>query len=117
MHSDGSDLPLRVRPDPGHARNTVTADAEIRACADQHLFQSPYKLNRADLGPPDLGRELSQIAYRIADQLPWPVEGHVAAAVDLEDFHASLRKIFRGGNNVALLRIASQGDHRRMLQQ
>ena len=43
--------------------------------------------------------------------------GHVAAAVDLVQLHAALRKQLIAGEDVRAVSIAAQREHRRMLEQ
>jgi hypothetical protein len=60
---------------------------------------------------------LAKIEYRIPNQLSRAVESNIAAAVAFEHLHAAEGQLFRGQQNVAGIRVASEGDDRRVLKQ
>ena len=91
VHADGGDLGLRLRgrgrprhidlrPNSGHAGHSLGRDAEIGAGADQRFFQPPHIIHRAQrFLLPVRAEKAAQIEDRVADQLPRPVVGDVAA--------------------------------------
>src|ERR1019366_5487578 len=75
----------RVSPNPGESFDSLRGDAEIATSADEHLFQPPHEFHR-----PKLGLEAAQIEDGIGHQLSGTMEGHIAAAVDVEQLHPAL---------------------------
>lgn len=64
-----------------------------------------------------IGPMVLQVKYWITNELPWRVEGDVAAPLDLEDLESSLAKLVRPEGQAARLGAATQGHHRVVLDQ
>ena len=77
----------RVEPDAGEPVDPLALEAERRERADQRLLEVaavPLHVLAVPL----------QVEDRVADELPGPVEGGLAAAVGLDDLDLGVR---RGG--------------------
>src|SRR5947207_7113570 len=61
--------------------------------------------------------EGAEIEDGIADELSWPVESDIAAAVAFENLNATRSEFLSGGAQVGGAGVASQGDNRGMLEQ
>src|SRR5436305_4032594 len=57
-----------------------------------------------------LFRSAAKIKYRIADQLPRPMVGNIAAAIALDELHASLRQLFMREQHIAQLGVSSRSE-------
>src|ERR1700678_3662459 len=68
-------------PDTSALRDALRHHAELCTGADQNLFQKPDKIDRSKIRAALARKVASQIDDRIANQLTWPVIGHVAASV------------------------------------
>ncbi len=66
--------------------------AKLAAKPDERLFHQAHKIDRAKArappGDPSVA-QAAQIEDRVADELPRPVIGHVAAAIDLVESDAA----------------------------
>jgi hypothetical protein len=123
MNADRGQLALgnpasrrRFRPHAGAPRNALRADAALAGGADQRLFQPTHIIHHAK----PLARRvpvLPQVEDGIADKLPRSVVRHIAAALDDMQRNAPRGKLLVRGDNVFAPRIASQGKHRRVLQE
>ena len=92
MYADRSQL-APLRPHPGIADISLASDAERRHAADQgllHLPQVPVQVQLVAL----------EIEDRVADELAGPMEGDIAASLDLEQLHASCGEQGGGGEQV-----------------
>ena len=108
----------RGSPDTGEARDAFRWNSDISAGADQNFFQSAYVLYDAQSLSFAIRRiETPQIENRIPDELPGTVESYIAAAIAFENFNATLHELFGWGNDVGGLGVATQRDHRCVLQQ
>ena len=58
-----------------------------------------------------------EIENGIGDQLPGPMIGHVATAIDFADFDPYFRELFAIPKEVALVRVSPERKGRRMFQQ
>ena len=81
VHPDGRDL-LRSDPDAGRSRRAPGLDPVPRQHADQHLLDLPEVAVHVLVERP-------QVEDPVADELPRPVPGDIAAAVDLHHLHAA----------------------------
>src|SRR5688572_23397852 len=81
VDSDAGDL-ASAGPHPRQSRIGSRADAQPPECPDERRLKLPQVPVQVLPMPPE-------IEYGVAHQLAGPVEGDVAAPLDLEHFHAS----------------------------
>src|SRR5688572_20113137 len=109
MHADRRDLAC-MRPHAGVAAVATCLDAHLAECHDERfldLAQVPVQVLAVSL----------EVEDGVAHQLSGAVEGDVAAALDFVHLDAARAKPFGRGDDVRLLRRATEGDDRRMLEQ
>ena len=108
-HADRADLGV---PDPRSAQpcDPSRREAVVGADADHHLFEIAHvTVHVATIG--------IEIDDRIADELPWPVVGHIAAAAGLEHLDAERGQPFRCRHDIAAtVLLHADGDDVRVLQ-
>ena len=103
--TDGSDLAL-PRPHPRVARLGPRLDTKLGQGLDQRLFQP------ADVGDDLLG--VVETQDRVADELTGAVEGDVATAIHVVHLGPETDPV---DEEVGAVAVASDGEHRRVLQQ
>src|SRR6266576_2168754 len=105
VNPDARDLPAPPPgPYAGVTRVPPGGNAQAGERVDQRLLQG------AEI-PVEIRLVAGQVDDRVADQLTRPVEGHVAAALDLEDLDAV------AVDEVVRVCVAAQRHHRGMLEQ
>ena len=97
-------------PDSGHAGDALGFDGVLGADAHQDLFEAADVVYNAE---PRLER--AQIEDGIRDELAGTVKGDITAAIDLANLNAAGGEQLARSDDVALARIAAQGDNRRVL--
>ena len=80
-------------PDPGEAGPPLARHAQLRQCDDQGF------LNPAEI-PVEILPVALEIHDRVADELARTVEGHITAALHLEQFDTALRQRLGGRQQV-----------------
>ena len=97
VHADSSNLgfrrdssirPLSLLPSPEGMRKS--AQVRIRTSSNLRTYSTAPKLFRL----PSDGKT-TKVEDRIADELSWPVEGHIATTITFEKLDAPLREQFR----------------------
>ena len=107
VDADRRDLPRRAgQPDAGQAVDAGGGHAERGDRPDQRLLEVAAVAAHVPAVP-------GQVENRVADELPGPVVGRLAAAIDLDDL--DLRAL--GHVHLALLGAAPERDRRRVLEQ
>jgi hypothetical protein len=85
---------------------------------DQYFLEPSNIINRTQRPALSVGCGVSpEIEDRVPDELSGAVEGYVAAAVALEDFHSTQSQLIRRQQNVGCFRIPSQRDNGCVLKQ
>ena len=111
------DAAARDGPDAGATFDALRGDAEVVGGADEDVFKEADVVDRAEMGAALAGEVAAEVEDGIADELAGAVVGDVAAAVDLVDFDAFGRQEFVGGEDVAALGVAAEGEDGWMLEE
>jgi hypothetical protein len=99
-----------AHPDARTFRNAARLDAEIRERIDQRLFDGPHV--RAHVALP-----LAQVQDGVADDLPRPMIGDVAAAVGGMEGDAGAGQDLFAGQEILNVTVAPHGDGVGVFQQ
>src|SRR5947207_8712227 len=86
VYADGRKFFFRAifaGPDSSFARDSRGPDSKFLSSANHGFFELPHV-------PHHIAADCAQIQNRVADDLPWPVIGNVAAASTLKIFDALL---------------------------
>ena len=103
-------------PYAGALADALSHDTEVAAGSDEGFFEQANEVHRTEVRA-FLSREIAaQVDDGIADELAGAVIGDVAAAVNLVEFDALSHKEFVGREDVAAVRVATEGEDRRMLE-
>src|SRR5258708_29357849 len=116
-----------MRADSCESGHAFCWDGEVGAGSNQYFFKAADVVDRAQRLTD--GRFLraeswelraavsAEVEDGVADELPGAVEGDVAAAVAFEDLDSAQSQLVGRQQDVGRLRVASQGDDRRVLEQ
>ena len=139
-------LRLCLCPCSGKALYALTGNPEIAASADQHFLQpsniihgpesfTSRSFTRRPRGEAALASKImgtrirtqiaverkqfmfAQIKYRVPHQLTRSMKRNVAPAVALENLHTASRQCFGRSEHVSRLRVASEGNDGRVLEE
>ena len=111
LHVDADARDLAARgPHAGQSGVAIRLDAEVAERLDQHVLEPPQV-------PVEVLAMCPEVEDRIADQLARTVEGHVAAALDLDHLDPAPGELRRRQRQAAGPGPAAERDDRRVLHQ
>src|SRR5947207_7668978 len=108
-HANGRQLAGPIHPDAGQPLEEVSADFKARGSGDDRGLEGadvPTKVER-----------ITQLQDGIGDELARPVKRDVTTPVDAQEGRAQLPQPLRAGDEVGGVAAATDGVHRKVLQQ